>query len=83
MIITLLTWTKGDQSHRLMLATADVFSHFLYLQYLGSALPPNGDSTPLIGEHTGHLITLPKATLLHASYVVVYLLCVLCTSSIN
>lgn len=51
MLMTLVTWTKGDQSARLMLAIIDVFTHFLFLQYLGSLLPANGESTPLIGEH--------------------------------
>jgi len=52
MLMTLVTWTKGDQSSRVILATCDVFLHFLFLQYLGNTLPSNGDSSPLIGEHT-------------------------------
>jgi len=52
MLMTLVTWTKGDQPIRVILATCDVFLHFLFLQYLGNTLPSNGDSCPLIGEHT-------------------------------
>jgi hypothetical protein len=83
MLITLVTWTKGDQPNRLILAIIDVFTHFLFLQYLGSILPSNGDSTPLIGESSGHLIRLAKATVLHTSIILVNLLCVLCTKSIK
>jgi hypothetical protein len=51
MLMTLVTWMKGDQPNRLTLAVFDVTIHVLFLQYLGSILPSNGDSTPLIGEH--------------------------------
>jgi hypothetical protein len=57
MLMTLVTWTKGEQSNRVILATCDVFLHFLFLQYLGNILPPNGDSSPLIGEHILRIVT--------------------------
>ncbi|XP_023726365.1 neuronal acetylcholine receptor subunit alpha-2-like [Cryptotermes secundus] len=47
-LMTLVTWMKGDQSDRMIFAITDVFAHFLFLQYLGNILPPNGDSSPLI-----------------------------------
>jgi hypothetical protein len=50
--MTLLTWMKGDQSDRMILAIIDIFAHFIFLQYLGNILPPNGDNSPLIGKHT-------------------------------
>jgi len=59
MLMTLVTWTKGDQSSRVILATCDVFLHFLFLQYLGNTLPSNGDSSPLIGEYTLYIVTTP------------------------
>ncbi|PNF14165.1 hypothetical protein B7P43_G13485 [Cryptotermes secundus] len=49
-LMTLVTWMKGDQSDRMIFAITDVFAHFLFLQYLGNILPPNGDSSPLIEE---------------------------------
>jgi hypothetical protein len=49
-LLTLLTCLKGDQSDRVILTIVDVMAHFVYLQYLGSILPPNGDRSPLIGE---------------------------------
>lgn len=48
MLMTLVTWTKGDQSSRVILASLDVYLHFLFLQYLGNTLPSNGNSSPLI-----------------------------------
>jgi len=62
MLMTLVTWTKGDQSNRVILATCDVFLHFLFLQYLGNTLPSNGDSSPLIGEHTLCIVTMSDPT---------------------
>jgi hypothetical protein len=63
MLMTLVTWTKGDQPSRVILATIDVCLHFLFLQYLGSILPPNGDSSPLIGKHILYISTSDPTSL--------------------
>jgi len=62
MLMTLVTWTKGDQSSRVILASLDVYLHFLFLQYLGNTLPSNGSSSPLIGEHTLCIVTTSGPT---------------------
>jgi hypothetical protein len=68
MLMTLVTWTKGDQSSRVILATCDIFLHFLFLQYLGNILPSNGDSSPLIGKHILCIVTTSDPTSLSTGW---------------
>jgi hypothetical protein len=39
------------EADRLVLATLNLVSHFLFLQHLGKILPANGDQTPLISKN--------------------------------
>jgi len=49
MILTLITfWMEPAEADRLILATLNLVSHILFLQYLGKILPANGDQTPVI-----------------------------------
>ncbi|XP_069678421.1 neuronal acetylcholine receptor subunit alpha-10-like [Periplaneta americana] len=49
MLLTLLTyWMKADHADRLILSLLSLFSHFVFLQYLGNMLPSNGDQVPLL-----------------------------------
>ncbi|KAJ4435498.1 hypothetical protein ANN_18114, partial [Periplaneta americana] len=49
MLLTLLTyWMKADHADRLIISLLSLFSHFVFLQFLGNMLPSNGDQVPLL-----------------------------------
>ena len=51
MLVNLMSyWMDPCHSDRIVIITLNIFSHFVFLQYLGYMVATNGDETPVIGK---------------------------------